>query len=147
MTQFLNARNDVAKFMVACDQQVSTVPGSYIEDQAKLYKNLVIEEIEETLSAFERNDLVEVADGIADAIWVLLGLAHTMGIPIQNVWDEVSRSNMSKISESGKVIKREDGKVMKPDTFVRANVKRVVEEYAHFQSVQNLGTTVLNSGA
>jgi predicted HAD superfamily Cof-like phosphohydrolase len=58
--------------------------------------------------------------------WVIEGLEHSLGIPQQAVWDEVARSNMSKLVD-GKLIKRDDGKVLKPDTFVPPNIKKILE--------------------
>jgi len=75
--------------------------------------------------AFENNDLIEIADACADLKWVIEGLEHSLGIPQQSVWDEVSRSNMSKMVD-GKLIKRADGKVLKPDTFVQPNIKKAL---------------------
>ena len=55
------------------------------------------------------------------------GLEHSLGIPQQEVWDEVARSNMSKLVD-GKLIKREDGKVLKPDTFVRPDLEKIIKK-------------------
>ena len=65
--------------------------------------NLMKEENEEYLEAVQNNDIVEIADACADLKWVVEGLEHTLEIPQQEVWNEVARSNLAKISSNGKV--------------------------------------------
>lgn len=113
---------DVKKFMEACDQPSHQGMDS---EQASLYMDLIVEEFNETWEAFNNNDLVEVADGLADMVWVIMGMANTMGIPFDDVWKEVRASNMSKCVD-GKVIKNEAGKVMKPDTYFKPDLKKIV---------------------
>jgi len=113
----MDSRNDVKVFMEACDQNEMG-----FGDQSKLYFNLISEEYHELIEAMNNKDIVEIADACADLKWVIEGLEHTLHIPQQAIWDEVSRSNLSKISPSGKVLKREDGKVMKPDTYSPPNL-------------------------
>ena len=124
----MNSYDDVKSFMRAGDQQVYNTPDITEERKAQgnLYMKLIKEEFEELLEAWQNNDLVEVADACADLKWVIEGLEHSLGIPQQAVWNEVARSNMSKIVD-GKLIKREDGKVLKPDTFIPPNIKNVLE--------------------
>jgi predicted HAD superfamily Cof-like phosphohydrolase len=86
---------------------------------------LIKEEFEELLYAWNEEDIVEVADACADLKWVIEGMEHTLGINQQAVWDEVARSNMSKMV-GGKLIKREDGKVLKPATFVKPDIKKAL---------------------
>lgn len=112
---------DVKKFMDACDQPSNQGWG----EQAALYMDLIQEEFNETWEAYNNGDLVEVADGLADMVWVIMGMANTLGIPFEDVWNEVRASNMSKCID-GKVIKNEAGKVMKPDTYFKPNVKEVL---------------------
>ena len=126
----MNTRDDVKNFMIACDQPVLNAPelSEKNADQAQLYVNLIIEEFKELADGWKAGDLVEVADACADLIWVIQGLNHTLGIPQQKVWDEVARSNMSKISPSGKVLKRADGKVQKPDTYSPPDIAKIIGE-------------------
>ena len=84
------------------------LPGSRYQ---KLRRNLIKEEISETLNAIRENNLVGLADGIVDSIVVLLGTAVTYGIDIRPIWDIVHASNMAK--KDGKL--RFDGKMMKPE--------------------------------
>lgn len=120
----MNTRNDVADFMKAGEQTIKREIGNF-DQQAMLYFSLVKEEFEELNEAVKNNDIIETADACADLIWVIEGLCHSLGIPLQRVWDEVARSNMSKIVD-GKLIKREDGKVLKPDTYSPPDIFNVL---------------------
>jgi predicted HAD superfamily Cof-like phosphohydrolase len=122
-------QNDVEEFMKACGQDVIYASERGVEnftEQAELYKNLIIEEFQETIAAFAEKDIVEVADGLADMVWVIMGLASTLDIPFHKVWDEVKASNMSK-TVKGKVKRREDGKILKPDTYFRPNIRKAMD--------------------
>jgi predicted HAD superfamily Cof-like phosphohydrolase len=118
----MDSNNDVKIFMDACDQ---TETG--FGNQADLYLRLIREEFDELMRAYFEKDMVEIADGCADLKWVIEGLEHTLKLPQQAVWDEVSRSNLSKISSTGKVIKREDGKVLKPGGWTPPNIKAIIK--------------------
>lgn len=120
----MNTRNDVADFMKAGEHLVKLDIGTF-DQQSMLYFSLVKEEFEELCEAVKNYDMVETADACADLIWVIEGLCHSLGIPLQDVWNEVSRSNMSKTVD-GKLIKREDGKVLKPDTYSPPNIFNVL---------------------
>jgi predicted HAD superfamily Cof-like phosphohydrolase len=117
----MDSRQDVEKFMYACGQTDKDFGG-----QAELYMDLVMEEFKELIIAYGNRDKVEIADACADLKWVIEGLEHTLNIPQQEVWDEVARSNLSKISPNGKVIKREDGKVLKPEGWTPPNIKAII---------------------
>lgn len=100
---------DVATFIGACDQERN-------EANAELYKNLIREEIKEFWDAEADNDQVEELDACMDMIWVILGYCHMRGWNVSGAWNEVARSNLDKIDRvTGKVNKREDGKVLKPE--------------------------------
>ena len=106
-----NPFRDQEKFMRACDQ---TVEG-YNEEQFKLYVNLIEEEFKELKEAIEANDKVEILDALEDIMVVTAGAMHSMGADGEGGWKEVMRTNFAKIDkETGKVRKREDGKVLKP---------------------------------
>lgn len=85
---------------------------------------LIAEEVGETLSAIGQNDLVGIADGIADSIVVLLGTAVSYGIDMDGVWDEVHRANMSKIGGG----KSEIGKSLKPEGWTPPRIKEELED-------------------
>lgn len=124
----MNTRLDVAVFMGSGNQNVETRNAGFYPariPQADLYMDLVTEEFNELTQAVIKKDIVETADACADLIWVVEGLMYSLGIDPQTVWDEVARSNMSKIVE-GKLVKREDGKVLKPDTFRPPNIQRAL---------------------
>lgn len=104
-----NMYNDVVTFIEACDQPKS-------EENAQLYHNLIVEEYNELEIAYHRVDKVEELDACMDLIWVTLGYCYMNGWDVEGAWNEVAHSNLSKInSETGKVIKRADGKVLKPE--------------------------------
>ncbi|GAH02600.1 unnamed protein product [marine sediment metagenome] len=89
----------------------------------RLRRNLIKEEIQETLNAIRQNDLVALADGIADSIVVLLGTAVTYGIDMRPIWDIVHESNMAKAD--GKL--RGDGKMMKPEGWQLPDIKLEID--------------------
>lgn len=99
-----------------------TVPTIQSLQSRYLRTDLIMEEIVETVIAIDRNDLVEIADGIADSIVVLLGTAITFGIDIRPIWDEVHRSNMTKIG--GEYNK--NGKLLKPPTFEPPKIEGLI---------------------
>jgi predicted HAD superfamily Cof-like phosphohydrolase len=110
--------------MMAGDQPIQenlTLNGA----QQELYMNLITEEYKETLEAFQEKDMIEVADGLADMVWVIMGMCSSCGIDFEKVWNEVKASNMSKFID-GKAIKNEDGKIMKPEAYFRPDIKKVL---------------------
>ena len=94
-------------------------------EQTQLYMNLIKEEFEETAKAFEEEDLVEVADGLADMVWVIMGMCNSVGIDFDRIWEEVKSSNMSKFVD-GKFIKNDAGKIMKPETYFKPTFKKAL---------------------
>ena len=120
----MSYHNDVALFMKSGEQGVRS-DLSLEGDQASLYMDLITEEYQETLYAFENSDLIEVADGLADMVWVIMGMCNSCGIDFDSVWQEVKASNMSKFP-NGKAIKNEHGKIMKPDSYFKPNIEKVL---------------------
>jgi predicted HAD superfamily Cof-like phosphohydrolase len=119
----MNSHDDVKVFMEACGQ---TETG--FGNQSELYMELITEEFKELVDAYLVKDIVEIADACRDLIWVIEGLEHTLNIPQQEVWDEVARSNLQKVDPiTGKVLKREDGKVMKPEGWTPPDIKSIFE--------------------
>ena len=124
----MHTRLDVSSFMRAAGQKVETQTPGYYDgrlSQAALYFKLVREEFEELTKAVDEKDIVETADACADLIWVIEGLMYSLGVDPQTVWDEVNRSNQSK-TVNGVLIKREDGKVLKPETYSPPNIQKVL---------------------
>jgi predicted HAD superfamily Cof-like phosphohydrolase len=94
------------------------IPGLDVPDVVKeLRCALIEEEAAEFRTAVEENDIVGVADAIADLLYVTYGAALTFGIPIREVFAEVHRSNMTKLDDEGNPVYRDDGKVMKGPNF------------------------------
>ena len=120
----MSYQNDVEIFMKSGSQPVQKEL-SMDNDEAKLYMKLINEEYNETLDAFKKSDLVELADGLADMVWVIMGMCNSCGIQFDNVWKEVRASNMSKFVD-GKAIKNEYGKIMKPKTYFKPNIKNAL---------------------
>lgn len=110
----MNVFNDQAKFMTACDQTVDT----FNQAQYDLYVNLIKEETQELYDAISADDKIEQLDALIDILVVAVGALHSMGADAQGAWNEVMRSNSTKIDgATGKVLKRADGKVQKPVTY------------------------------
>ena len=106
-----NPFRDQEKFMRACDQSVD----KFDEHQYSMYIKLIDEEHQELLEATLAEDSVEQLDALIDILVVTIGAIHSMGADAEGAWKEVMKTNFAKIdSETGKVRKREDGKVLKP---------------------------------
>ena len=117
-----NPFRDQETFMRACDQTV----GEYNKDQFLMYASLINEEFEELKFS---HDNVEALDALIDILVVTIGAIHSMGADAEGAWKEVMRTNIAKIDpETGKVRKREDGKVLKPDNWLPPNLKPFVKE-------------------
>lgn len=99
-----------------------------IEKNMLRYK-LMREENEEYLEAANNNDLVEVADALGDMLYILCGtiIEHGLQYKIEEVFEEIQRSNMSKLGEDGEPIYREDGKVLKGPNYFKPNIKDILE--------------------
>jgi predicted HAD superfamily Cof-like phosphohydrolase len=106
-----NPFRDQEKFMRACDQSVA----EFNKDQFNLYVTLIEEEANELADAITAHDEVETVDALVDILVVTIGALHSMGADAEGAWKEVMKTNFAKIDkETGKVRKREDGKVLKP---------------------------------
>lgn len=92
--------------------------------------NLMKEENEEYLEAANNNDLTEVADALGDMLYILCGtiIEHGMQHKIEEVFEEIQRSNMSKLGEDGKPIYREDGKVLKGPNYFKPEIQKILEK-------------------
>jgi predicted HAD superfamily Cof-like phosphohydrolase len=104
-----NPFNDINKFHAACDQVMS-------KENYDMYLGLIKEEFEELQEAVEANDRVEQLDALIDILVVTLGAVRAGGFDGEGAWEEVMKTNFAKIDpDTGKVRKREDGKVLKPE--------------------------------
>lgn len=118
-----NPFRDQEKFMRACDQSVE----GFSEKQFEMYKNLIEEEFNELVTAENNNDRVEQLDALIDILVVTIGAIHSMGADAEGAWKEVMKTNFAKIDkETGKVRKREDGKVLKPVGWVPPELSQFV---------------------
>ena len=105
-------------------------PTATIEDSLiDLRFRLMAEENEEYLEAAKSGNLVEVADALGDMMYILCGtiLSHGMQDKIEEVFEEIQRSNMSKLGEDGQPIYREDGKVLKGPNYFKPNIKKIID--------------------
>jgi predicted HAD superfamily Cof-like phosphohydrolase len=104
--------------------------GTVSEDEFMLRYNLLKEENEEYLEACKRGDVVEIADALGDLLYITFGtiLRHGLQHKIEEVFDEIHRSNMSKLDADGKPIFREDGKVLKSENYFRPDIRRILEK-------------------
>jgi predicted HAD superfamily Cof-like phosphohydrolase len=115
-----NLFQDQEKFMRACDQTV----GEFNREQYQLYCNLISEEFNELVASHTKKDDL---DALIDILVVTIGAIHSLGVDGEGAWDEVMRTNFAKIdTETGKVRKREDGKVLKPEGWLPPELERFV---------------------
>lgn len=125
------------QFMQACEQTTA----SFHMGQIELYMKLCIEETEETVNALakiqkaiseskpiHRNDVAELADGAGDMIITAIGLLASIGVDAKGVMEEICKSNAAKVHPDGKVHKRGDGKVQKPEAWQPPNLLPFVDE-------------------
>jgi predicted HAD superfamily Cof-like phosphohydrolase len=111
--------------MKACDQTV----GDLNSNQFGLYIRLINEECQELITAITDNDKVETLDALVDILVVTIGAIHSMGADAEGAWKEVMRTNFAKIDkDTGKVRKREDGKVLKPVGWTAPDLKPFIKE-------------------
>ena len=121
----------VTEFHTAFKLNMNQKPIANIsKDRNMLRFNLMKEENEEYLEAAENNDLVEVADALGDMLYILCGtiIEHGMQDKIEEVFNEIQRSNMSKLGADGKPIYREDGKVLKGPNYFKPNIESILDK-------------------
>ena len=116
----------VEDFMEAMGQEVNAVPTWPEDDIQRLRLDLIEEELDELHYAIDNKDMVEIADALGDLLYVVYGAGHAFGIDLDECFKEIHASNMSKLGPDGKPIKREDGKVLKPDTFFPPDLKSIL---------------------
>lgn len=115
-----NPFKDIDTFHTACDQEPS-------EANYKMYLSLIDEEVGELVEALEANDRVEQLDALIDILVVTMGAIRTAGWDGEGAWQEVMKTNFAKIDPTtGKVRKREDGKVLKPEGWQPPNLSPFV---------------------
>ena len=118
---------DVAVFLAACGQSHANTPVPQ-NDLSKLYLKLIHEEYEEFTEALRDDDDAEQLDACFDMMWVIIGYMKSRGWDCEAAWDEGAKSNLIKIDPiTGKVIRREDGKIMKPEGWKPPNFAKFVK--------------------
>jgi len=120
MTNFEKVR----LFMTTFGQEVKKKPSLSSDKINNLRINLIREELDEFTEAISNKDLKEVADALTDILYVTYGAGHAFGINLDNCFDEVQRSNMSKLGNDGKPIYNENGKVMKGPKYFKPNLNK-----------------------
>jgi len=119
--------NSVKKFMETFGQEVKSkaeFPDEKIQD---LRVSLIEEELSELKEAIKNKDIKEVADALTDILYVTYGAGHAFGIDLDQCFDEVQKSNMSKLDENGKPIFNEYGKVLKGPNYFKPNLEKLVK--------------------
>ena len=125
MTKISNFEK-VGDFMEAFGQNVEMEPTWPDFNTRDLRLELISEEFSELCQAMEDRDMVQIADALTDLLYVVYGAGHAFGIDLDDCFHEVHRSNMSKLGPDFRPIKREDGKVLKPDTYSPPDLKTVL---------------------
>ena len=120
MTNFEKVR----LFMTTFGQEVKKKPSLSSDKINNLRINLIQEELDEFIEAISNKDLKEAADALTDILYVTYGAGHAFGINLDNCFDEVQRSNMSKLGNDGKPIYNEHGKVMKGPNYFKPNLNK-----------------------
>ena len=116
----------VGDFMESMEQDVLIRP-SFPEDSVqKLRLDLIEEELDELQYGIDNQDMVEIADALTDLLYVVYGAGHAFGIDLDDCFKEDHKSNLSKLGPDLRPIKREDGKVLKPDTYFPPDLKTVL---------------------
>lgn len=121
----------VREFHETFNQENGVEPRLLEVHEYALRHKLMAEENDEYFDACKDGSLTEVADALGDQLYILCGtiLKHGMQDIIEKVFDEIHRSNMSKVGEDGKAIMREDGKILKGPQYFKPNLKQFVEKY------------------
>ena len=114
----------VGLFMTTFGQEVKKKPSLSSDKINNLRINLIQEELNEFKEAISNKDLKEAADALTDILYVTYGAGHAFGINLDNCFDEVQRSNMSKLGNDGKPIYNEHGKVMKGPNYFKPNLNK-----------------------
>ena len=117
----------VKTFMEIFGQEVKSKPSFSSEKINDLRYNLIKEELAEFKEAIDKNDLLEAADALTDLLYVTYGAGHAFGINLDDCFNEVQNSNMSKLGTDGKPIYNEAGKVMKGPNYFKPDLSKFVK--------------------
>ncbi len=122
MTNF----DKVGIFMKTFGQEVKDKPSLSTEKINQLRISLIKEELDELSEAIQNKNLLEIADALTDILYVTYGAGHAFGINLDNCFEEVQNSNMSKLDKNGKPIYNEQGKVMKGPNYFKPDLKKFI---------------------
>lgn len=122
MTNF----TEVGKFMETFGQEVQTSPKIPKYAVQMLRLSLILEEYAELEDAIAEGHMEGIADALTDILYVTYGAGHAFGIDLDKCFEEVQRSNMSKLGADGKPIYRDDGKIMKGPNYSEPDLKKVL---------------------
>ena len=117
----------VGLFMKTFGQEVKNKPGLSSNKINELRISLINEELEEFREAIKNNDLKEVADALTDILYVTYGAGHAFGINLDKCFDEVQKSNMSKLGKDKKPIYNNEGKVMKGPNYFKPDLNKFIK--------------------
>ena len=117
----------VGLFMKTFGQEVKNKPSLSSEKINNLRISLINEELEELKQAMKNNDLKEAVDALTDILYVTYGAGHAFGVNLDKCFDEVQKSNMSKLGEDGKPIYNEAGKVMKGPGYFKPDLTKFIK--------------------
>ena len=117
----------VKEFMETFGQEVKLNAEFPSNSVVELRLNLIKEELEELQAAVKENNILEVADALTDILYVTYGAGHAFGINLDKCFNEVQKSNMSKLGKNGKPIYNKDGKVMKGPNYFKPDLKKYLK--------------------
>ena len=117
----------VGVFMKTFGQEVKDKPSFSTDKINKLRLDLIKEELSELTEAMNNKDLLEVADALTDILYVTYGAGHAFGIDLDKCFEEVQKSNMSKLDENGKPIYNDVGKVMKGPRYFKPDFSKIIK--------------------
>ena len=117
----------VGTFMKTFGQDVKQSPAFSTDAINELRLSLIKEELDELIEAMNKKDLVEVADALTDILYVTYGAGHAFGINLDDCFDEVQNSNMSKLDKDGKPIYNDKGKVMKGPNYFKPDLNKFIK--------------------
>jgi len=120
--------NKVKTFMETFGQEVKIKPSFSSNEINTLRYELIKEELDELKVAMKDKDLLEVADALTDILYVTYGAGHAFGIDLDKCFEEVQRSNMSKLDENGKPIYNQSGKVMKGPKYFKPDLNKFLNQ-------------------
>lgn len=119
-------QNKVREFHIATKQPINDTLTLPSDEILNLRHKLIQEEVDELKEAIDSNDIVEIADALGDILYHLYAFGVMTGISLNEVFDEIHKSNMTKITPDGQVLLREDGKIIKPCSYIPPDINSIL---------------------